>query len=68
MKSLKANPNQTYKQLLISVRKLLSKKYSQKPQLSSSHKIVCSLRPCCPYFTPKQWLTNALYRIRISRL
>jgi len=37
MSALSANPNQTYQQLLNSVRDILRKKYSQKPQLSSSH-------------------------------
>jgi hypothetical protein len=35
-----ANPKQSYQQLLKSVREILRKNYSQKPQLSSSHKIV----------------------------
>ena len=70
MKSLRENPEQTYKELLRSVRcvpllhqtvfvaflirvicdmqrrAILHSKYSQKPQLSSSHKIVCSPRIC----------------------
>ncbi|EKM52942.1 uncharacterized protein PHACADRAFT_259106 [Phanerochaete carnosa HHB-10118-sp] len=39
MESFRENPNQTYQELLISVRKVLKNKYNQKPQLSSSHKI-----------------------------
>ncbi|KAL4251151.1 peptidase C14B family protein [Abortiporus biennis] len=39
MSSLRRNPNQTYQELLISIREILRQKYSQKPQLSSSHKI-----------------------------
>lgn len=35
--SLKKNPNQSYVQLLNSIRDELEGKYSQKPQLSSSH-------------------------------
>ena len=34
------NPNQTYQELLRSIRVVLKKKYSQKPQLSSSHPMV----------------------------
>jgi len=36
---LKANPNQSYQQLLINLRKALVNRYHQKPQLSSSHPI-----------------------------
>lgn len=39
MKSLTDKPNQTYQQLLVSIRAILKKNYSQKPQLSSSHHI-----------------------------
>ncbi|KAG8922038.1 Ca(2+)-dependent cysteine protease [Tulasnella sp. 418] len=35
--SLKENPDQTYRQLLLSVRRILKEHFSQKPQLSSSH-------------------------------
>lgn len=35
--ALKKNPNQSYVQLLNSIRNELEGKYSQKPQLSSSH-------------------------------
>lgn len=35
-----ANPKESYQQLLKNVREILRKNYSQKPQLSSSHKIV----------------------------
>jgi len=44
MLSLKQNPNQSYAQLLKSVREILRKKYSQKSQLSSSHPIDINLR------------------------
>jgi hypothetical protein len=37
--SLKANPHQSYVELLNSVRDLLEAQYSQRPQLSSSHPI-----------------------------
>ncbi|KAI0794948.1 peptidase C14, caspase domain-containing protein [Abortiporus biennis] len=43
MSSLRRNPNQTYQELLISIREILRQKYSQKPQLSSSHKIVSNM-------------------------
>lgn len=39
---LTQNKNQTYQQLLNSVRDILKSKYSQKPQLAASHPIVCS--------------------------
>jgi len=39
MKCLNANPKQSYQQLLKNVREILRKNYSQKPQLSSSHRI-----------------------------
>lgn len=47
--ALKARPVQTYQELLQSVRKILKERYSQKPQLSSSHKIVSfpNLVSCC---------------------
>ncbi|OBZ78001.1 Metacaspase-1 [Grifola frondosa] len=44
MSSLHRNPNQSYQELLQSVRVILRKKYSQKPQLSSSHRIDTSLK------------------------
>ncbi|KAG1784611.1 caspase domain-containing protein [Suillus plorans] len=37
IKALKDNPQQSYQQLLNSIRVILRAKYSQKPQLSSSH-------------------------------
>lgn len=37
--ALKANPKQSYVELLNSVRDILETKYTQKPQLSSSHPI-----------------------------
>ncbi|OSC98894.1 hypothetical protein PYCCODRAFT_1438875 [Trametes coccinea BRFM310] len=42
--SLTQNPKQSYQELLRSVRVVLKKKYSQKPQLSSSHRIDTNLR------------------------
>ncbi|TRM58659.1 caspase domain-containing protein [Schizophyllum amplum] len=42
--SMKANQNQTYQELLTSVRRILHPKYSQKPQLGSSHPIDTNLR------------------------
>ncbi|KAK0431860.1 peptidase C14, caspase domain-containing protein [Armillaria borealis] len=41
--SLKKNPEQSYQQLLRSVREILHPKYSQKPQLGSSHHINTNL-------------------------
>jgi hypothetical protein len=35
--AIKANPKQSYVELLNSVRDILETKYTQKPQLSSSH-------------------------------
>lgn len=35
--ALKANPEQSYVELLNSIRDILEKDYSQKPQLSCSH-------------------------------
>lgn len=35
--AIKANPKQSYVELLNSVRDVLQTKYTQKPQLSSSH-------------------------------
>ncbi|KAG1775907.1 putative metacaspase [Suillus placidus] len=37
IRALSENPQQSYQQLLISLRVILREKYSQKPQLSSSH-------------------------------
>jgi hypothetical protein len=42
--SLDRNPKQSYQELLRSVREILYPKYSQKPQLGSSHPIDTSLR------------------------
>jgi hypothetical protein len=41
--ALRANPNQSYLQLLNSVRTILREKYDQRPQLSSSHPIDINL-------------------------
>jgi hypothetical protein len=41
--ALTANPRQTYLQLLNSIRDILRSKYSQKPQLSSSHPVDLNL-------------------------
>lgn len=38
---LSQNKNLTYQQLLNGIRDILRQKYSQKPQLSASHPIVC---------------------------
>ncbi|RKF75549.1 Metacaspase-1 [Golovinomyces cichoracearum] len=42
--AMKKNPNQSYVQLLNSIREVLATKYSQKPQLSCSHPIDTNLR------------------------
>ncbi|KAI0746263.1 caspase domain-containing protein [Daedaleopsis nitida] len=44
MSSLHNNPDQTYQELLRAIRVILKKKYSQKPQLSSSHRIDTTLK------------------------
>ena len=38
------NPNQSYLSLLQNMRQILQSKYSQKPQLTSSHPIDCNLQ------------------------
>lgn len=45
--ALSQNKNQSYQQLLIVIRDILSTKYSQKPQLSSSHPMDTSLLFIC---------------------
>ncbi|RKF61328.1 Metacaspase-1 [Erysiphe neolycopersici] len=42
--AMKKNPNQSYVQLLNSIREVLATKYSQKPQLSCSHPLDTNLR------------------------
>ncbi|KAI6249470.1 Metacaspase-1 [Erysiphe necator] len=42
--AMKKNPNQSYVQLLNSIRDVLATKYSQKPQLSCSHPLDTNLR------------------------
>lgn len=44
IKCLKENPNVTYQELLINIRKILKNRFSQKPQLSASHPIDTSVR------------------------
>ncbi|KAI8983958.1 peptidase C14, caspase domain-containing protein [Mycotypha africana] len=46
-KTLRANPHQTYQELLNSVRDILRAKYSQRPQLSASHPIDVNLQFTC---------------------
>lgn len=41
--SMDAQPNQTYQQLLVSIREILRNKYEQKPQLSCSHPMDTSI-------------------------
>jgi hypothetical protein len=45
--SLRKNPNQSYVQLLNSIRDELEGKYDQKPQLSCSHPLSKSPYLCC---------------------
>ncbi|KAL6304173.1 caspase domain-containing protein [Sparassis latifolia] len=45
--SLRQNKNQSYQQLLLSVREILARKYSQIPQLSSSHPMDTNLLFIC---------------------
>ncbi|KAI0051548.1 peptidase C14 [Auriscalpium vulgare] len=49
MSYVQRNPQISYQDLLRGVREILNKKYSQKPQLSSSHRIV-SLHPARTHF------------------
>ncbi|KAL6302949.1 peptidase C14, caspase domain-containing protein [Sparassis latifolia] len=42
-KALSSKQDQSYQELLRNIRAILNKKYSQKPQLSSSHRIACVL-------------------------
>lgn len=42
--ALQRNPNPSYQELLVDIRRVLSSKYSQKPQLSSSHPIDTNLK------------------------
>jgi hypothetical protein len=44
IEALTSNPNVSYQVLLQNVRAILSAKYSQKPQLSSSHPIDVSVQ------------------------
>lgn len=45
--TLRENPDQSYQALLNSVRKILSDKYEQRPQLSASHPIDINLKFVC---------------------
>lgn len=47
IETLRKNPNQSYQALLNSVRKILSDKYEQRPQLSASHPIDVNLKFVC---------------------
>ncbi|KAI9278637.1 peptidase C14 [Phascolomyces articulosus] len=47
IKTLRENPDQSYQELLVSLREILGEKYSQRPQMSSSHPIDVSLRFIC---------------------
>ena len=57
--SLRKNPNQSYVQLLNSIRDELEGKYDQKPQLSCSHPLSKSPQP---YFPKTMSLTGGRYR------
>jgi hypothetical protein len=51
--ALKQNPQQSYVQLLNSIRDVLQTRYTQKPQLSCSHPLGASfLFPCRPFSFP----------------
>lgn len=45
--ALSANQNQSFQQLLLSIREILRAKYSQKPQLSSSHVMDTTIQFIC---------------------
>lgn len=45
--TLRENPNQTYNQLLNNVRDILRDRYSQRPQLSSSHPLDVNAQFIC---------------------
>ncbi|KAF9567401.1 hypothetical protein CPC08DRAFT_814269 [Agrocybe pediades] len=45
--ALKANKEQSYQQLLVNIREILRAKYSQKPQLSSSHQMDTNIMFIC---------------------
>ncbi|KAI9499254.1 peptidase C14, caspase domain-containing protein [Zychaea mexicana] len=45
--TLRENPDQSYQELLVRLREILSEKYSQRPQMSSSHPIDVSLQFIC---------------------
>lgn len=45
--TLRENPHQSYQELLNSVRDILRDKYSQRPQMSSSHPIDVNLQFTC---------------------
>lgn len=49
--ALKKNPQQSYVQLLNSIRDELESKYTQKPQLSCSHPL-STFKLSVPYITP----------------
>jgi hypothetical protein len=50
--ALRQDPQQSYVELLNSIRDILETKYSQRPQLSSSHPIgeVPPCSPCLPFW------------------
>lgn len=57
--AIRQNPNQTYLQLLNSIRDVLASKYSQKPQLSCSHPLgTYNLFPLPPLGDCELGLTN----------
>jgi GH18 family chitinase len=56
--ALKKNPQQSYVQLLNSIRDELAKKYTQKPQLSCSHPLGKSLVPTARTFEMLRLVAN----------
>jgi len=55
--ALKKNPQQSYVQLLNSIRDELATKYTQKPQLSCSHPLS---KLAIPFLSPSPNKTNSL--------
>lgn len=64
--ALKKNPQQSYVQLLNSIRDELSTKYTQKPQLSCSHPL--STLPPTKMLCQKPRLTETCHRLDTNLL
>lgn len=64
IKAIKANPQQSYVQLLNSIREILAGEYDQKPQLSCSHplgKSIINSKTIDDVLTRKSQDTNLLF-------